>query len=120
MTHWHLTEPREWGLNDSNRFSTPRMRTERVAPTDLVAYTPDELVECMAATRDALIERYKLDEAALGQSGILTAEDRARADEVRHWMAECGLDVCAMLAVGSRRIVHYNAYAMGERECAAH
>ena len=120
VTHWHLIEPREWNIDDKTRHDQQRVRAERVRSSAGVARSPQEVVKWMEATATKLFERHRLTQAQLRSSGIATVVDRRMREQTRLTMATLGLDVCALLAVGSTRIVHYNAYAMTANDCTAH
>lgn len=119
ITHWHLIAPREWSMDDPARFDTGRMRAERVRSSAGVARSPQEVADWLTATMLGLVETHRLGEETLRQSGIATEADRFSKAETQFRMAMFGMDVCSMLAVGSRRIVHYSAYAMTVRDCSA-
>jgi hypothetical protein len=119
VTHWHLIEPREWAISDSARFSTEDMRASRVRSSGGVARDPHEVVAWLTATLDRIISEHGLTAEVLHQSGILAPEGRRSKDETAFWMASRGMDVCAMQALKSGRILHYSVYAMTAQECTA-
>lgn len=119
VTHWHLVDPREWRMDDPLRFNTERMRAERVRSSAGVARSPQEVVDWLVATMLGLVESHGLREERLRQSGIATEAQRFSKSETQFRMAMFGMDVCAMLALNDRQIVHYSAYAMTAQDCSA-
>jgi hypothetical protein len=52
VVHWHLIEPREWGINESARFDTERADAERARSSAGVARTPGDVVAWMTSVTD--------------------------------------------------------------------
>lgn len=102
VTHWHCVQREPERASDPKRFDNDRMRTERVRSSAYTASSPDEVLEWLTKVTDDLAVN----------------PDRV-TDRAETWlrMAEHGMDVCTMLAVSQSRVVHYNAYAMTERDC---